>query len=293
MPIVVKVPGTCGELVQGILDEEPFLITCPINLFSAVEIKEASYGIRGLEERAKSQQALQNTCRFLGVKPETIGLNFSSEILPGKGMSSSSADIGAICKAVSIASKKEIDVEEIMEIATDIEPTDGVYFEGIVCVNYLTGEIIEDLGEPPAITLGIFDCGGTLDTLDFHRRPDLKHLNRKKERMVKEALQLVLNGFHNADIEEIGEGTMISSYANQEILYKEDLPVLWNVAQKYGAVGVTTAHSGTIMGVMFPQEDISPDNYLAFLEEVRTTCPDLTYMYQKKLLSGGFYIEKK
>jgi len=36
MKVRVKVPGTCGELVQGIKENKNFHITCPVNLFSYV-----------------------------------------------------------------------------------------------------------------------------------------------------------------------------------------------------------------------------------------------------------------
>ena len=29
MGLSVKIPGSCGELVQGMIDDIPFLVTCP------------------------------------------------------------------------------------------------------------------------------------------------------------------------------------------------------------------------------------------------------------------------
>ncbi len=39
---VARAPGTCGELLQGFLDGEYFLVTCPVNQWSVVEIAVGS-----------------------------------------------------------------------------------------------------------------------------------------------------------------------------------------------------------------------------------------------------------
>lgn len=34
MSYYVRAPGTCGEFLQGSIDGQPFLVTCPINRYS-------------------------------------------------------------------------------------------------------------------------------------------------------------------------------------------------------------------------------------------------------------------
>jgi len=41
MVIRVKVPGSCGELLQGTKNGKPFLLTCPINQYSTVLIEKS------------------------------------------------------------------------------------------------------------------------------------------------------------------------------------------------------------------------------------------------------------
>ena len=40
MEIVVRVPGSCGELVQGFAGGEPFLGTCPIDRYTTVQVSD-------------------------------------------------------------------------------------------------------------------------------------------------------------------------------------------------------------------------------------------------------------
>ena len=40
--IKVKVPGSCGEIVQGTESGRPFLITCPINCYTEVRVTRVS-----------------------------------------------------------------------------------------------------------------------------------------------------------------------------------------------------------------------------------------------------------
>ncbi|PUU86393.1 MAG: GHMP kinase, partial [Halanaerobium sp.] len=35
--VILRVPGSCGELLQGSIDDQNFLISCPINLYTEVK----------------------------------------------------------------------------------------------------------------------------------------------------------------------------------------------------------------------------------------------------------------
>ena len=34
MNFSIKIPGSCGELVQGMINDVPFLVTCPIDMYA-------------------------------------------------------------------------------------------------------------------------------------------------------------------------------------------------------------------------------------------------------------------
>ena len=52
MKLKIKMPGSCGEFVQGFFNGEPILITCPIEKFSTVTVSDEFSGVEGLGEKA-------------------------------------------------------------------------------------------------------------------------------------------------------------------------------------------------------------------------------------------------
>ncbi len=63
MGLSVKIPGSCGELVQGMIDDIPFLVTCPISMYTKASItKYFSY------LPYKARLARNKTLDYLGTK---------------------------------------------------------------------------------------------------------------------------------------------------------------------------------------------------------------------------------
>ncbi|MEW6243620.1 MAG: GHMP kinase [Bacillota bacterium] len=252
-----QAPGTCGELVQGRLDGIDFMVTCPVDLWSCVEVsvdcKRA--GRREYTSRTKAGQAVECTLARLGQPGRAFSYRVASSIPVGKGMASSSADIAAACVAAARALGKAISAEEVADIALSIEPTDGLMYPGIALFDHRMGRIRRTLGCAPPMDVIIVDPGGTVDTLMFNRRPDLAFLNRKKEREVEEALSLVEQGVIRGDPELIGCGATLSAMANQGILEKPALDRCIRMGRELGAVGVNVAHSGTVIGLLFDRRN--------------------------------------
>jgi L-threonine kinase len=286
MRIKVKIPGSCGELIQGTVNGSPFLVTCPIDSYTEVIVSDQTTSLNGLG--VKSLLALQKTLIFLGVDTYPYGMSLRSNLLQGKGMASSSADIAAVCFATAASLKKKLSSTEVGSIAASIEPTDGVFYNGIVCMNHMTGECIKLLGELPQMHIAIFDTGGLVDTLCFHQRDDLHHLNKENEPLLKKAIRLLREPYC---AESIGEAASISSLANQKILEKTLLTEIIFTAKSFGAVGVNVAHSGTIIGLLFSPET-SIDDIKKTVLIITKKFNHLTYLKTTHLISGGCFIEK-
>ena len=286
LAIIVKVPGSCGELVQGMIDSRPFLVTCPINMFSTAAADKVTVKKHILDNKAG--MALKFACQQLETDENSIDIKLSSQLIKSKGMSSSSADIAAVCKATALLCSTDMTDAAIAEIAAQIEPTDGVFCKGIVKFNHITGEILQYLGDPPPMKIAVFDCGGSVDTVVFNQRGELPYLNKQKECQIKEALELVEYGIRYNDITAIGRGATISALANQPILYKEDLEIILNAARQHNAVGINIAHSGTVIGVLFPI-DVSKYDIDNLVKNLQILCPYTKYLFTTELISGGFY----
>ncbi len=285
MEIIVRVPGSCGELVQGYLHGAPFLVTCPINRFSTAVVRDDGKQIISAGEKAR--QALRKTLDYLGKDMFPYSLTIQSELPVGKGMASSSADIAAAIISVSAALGYTINENEIAYLAASIEPTDGIFCRGVVSINYMTGKILHAYGILPPLSIAIFDLGGTIDTLHFHRKYD-KFIQCSSSRSA--AALHWLHFPYTAD--NIGAAATYSARAQQTVLYKPVLEELLHKGMLQGAVGIVAAHSGTVCGLLFPPQ--CSTQYVD--EQIGKPLAHqlaLSYIGAASLISGGWHIEER
>ncbi|SMD06067.1 GHMP kinase [Sporomusa malonica] len=285
MTIKVRAPGSCGELVQGTINGVNFLITCPVDWYSEVTVVP---GGSMTSAEPKAAAAVDKTLKYLYAAGD-FGLVVESDLPVGKGMASSSADISAACQAASLAvTGRRLSCDEIADIALAIEPTDGIFYPGIIMFDHVQGKIRRTLGTPPPINIAVFDAGGEVDTLAFNDRQDLASLNQAKELQIIQAVELVAKGLEIGDARLIGQGATMSALANQAILYKPCLDTAINISRDFGAVGVCAAHSGTVLGVMFSADAMS--GHEACIKEICRACPEVAYLKTIQLIAGGLII---
>lgn len=284
MKVKVRAPGSCGELVQGVIDGQPVLITCPVNMYSEVEIISA---IKPKAPGSKLESAVRKTLEYLEVSGTYYKAIVRSELPVGKGMASSSADISAACQAAALTAGRSLSADEIADIALSIEPTDGIFYPGIMLFDHIHGAIRLSLGKPPQIKILIFDIGGKVNTLTFNKRHDLAVLNQNKESAVRQAVALVTEGLKNGDAELIGQGATLSALANQTILYKPCLEDVLSIAREQGAVGVNIAHSGTVLGVLFTPD--KEQRFAACIDTIYQAYPKLKFVRCADLVGGGLW----
>lgn len=285
MMITVKAPGSCGELVQGTINGVNFLITCPVDWYSEVTVLA---GGNTAQSRPKTAAAMAKTLAYLKLTGN-YGITVASDLPVGKGMASSSADISAACQAAALAAAgRALSCDEIADIALSIEPTDGIFYPGIIMFDHVQGKLRRHLGNPPPIQIAVLDVGGQVDTLTFNHRQDLACLNQSKEGQVAAAAELVARGIETGDARLIGQGATMSALANQAILYKPCLEAIINISRDFGAVGVCAAHSGTVLGVMFDAAYL--DGEKTCIKEICRACPEVIYLKTVRLISGGLTI---
>ena len=281
----VRAPGVCGELVQGMLGDVYFLVTCPIDFFARarVELYADGPGVAAPVECPKAAAALSATLAHLGRADLRARLVINSPIPRGKGMGSSSADVLATIAATGLALGVDLPPGVLAKIAVSVEPTDGVMFPGIALVDHREARIAETLGPPPPMEIVALDFGGTVDTLEFNR-VDRRAAWRSIEAETTEALQLVRLGVKEGDPALVGQGASISARASQSILPKPMLPAVLEFAEAIGAVGVDVGHSGTIIGVLL---DARERRGLSAFRRARDTFPEAEMVHHFRLLGGG------
>jgi len=288
MEVRVKVPGSCGELVQGIKENKNFHITCPINLFSYVSASLNPSQKESPLTRPKAHQAMKRILKLLHKEETPLKIQIHSQIPMEKGMASSTADIIGVCSSIATLLGEKISAEKIAKIALSIEPTDGIMFKNIVCFDHLEGKILEIIGKPPKMKILVIDPGICINTMEFHKRTDLTKLYLEIQNQSLIALKLVERGIKEQNIELIGEGATLSALANQKILFKPHLNQILSVSKKMGALGVNVAHSGTVVGVLLPP-DFS--QWKALEESLQRSLNRKITFYRTFLIEGGWESE--
>jgi len=283
MKVTVRAPGSCGELAQGTIDGKNFLITCPIDVYSEVTVRTDVYTPMHLGSKVLT--AIDKTIRYLQIKGNSFHLSVKSDLPFGKGMASSSADISATCQSIALSVGMRLSPDEIADIALSIEPTDGIFYPGIVLFDHVHGLLRQHLGDAIPMYIAIFDVGGEIDTLHFNKRHDLKRLNEANECQVQQAVDFIRNGLATQDISLIGKGATISALANQKILFKPHLEKMIAIGHSWGAVGVNIAHSGTVVGVLFPINKLA--NCPFCIAQISKCCTGVNYLRTVQFISGG------
>ncbi|WP_042278346.1 GHMP family kinase ATP-binding protein [[Clostridium] dakarense] len=279
-------PASCGEFVQGILEKEEYLSSYAIDLYSKAEVEEKLRNIN--MGPSKSRHAIEKVFeRFdLPIKEsKNISLNINSEIPVGKGMASSTADIGATIVATLGLIKKNLTSEEISYIASTIEPTDSTYIEKNVVFNPLNGEVIKYLGNIKNSKVVILEPNKTLDTMKIRNTPNYKDIKIQNKDIISEAFYLLEEGIKNNNLSLVGKAATLSSLANENIDKKDGLKEIIEISQNYGAYGVNIAHSGTVVGILLDQSM----NDKKLIELLKESNIDSVYkkIYTSNIIDGG------
>jgi L-threonine kinase len=206
--------------------------------------------VRGLEDSWKARRAVELTLEALGRDDVDVHADIASPLPPGKGMASSTADVVAVALVTSAALGGPISAQELGAIAVRIEPSDGVMFPGIALFDHRSGTMGRTLGAPPAMMVLVLDFGGAVDTIAFNQHDRDETLSRPDARW-RDALEMVAEGVRAGDARLLARGATLSTEAHQHAVPKPHVADVLSFARSVGALGVNTAHSGTVMGVLF------------------------------------------
>ncbi|MBS3811376.1 MAG: kinase [Halanaerobiales bacterium] len=289
MEVKVKVPGSCGEFIQGYLNGENFLISSPVDIYSTAYVRKTEKHSQILinDNKQKTYLAVQKTLSYCNKEHVGLNLKIESDIPYAKGMSSSTADITAAVIATLLLFNKKVEIEFVKKIALEVEPSDATFMKGIVLFDHINGHINQYLGEIDQLPVLIFDYGGEIETLSFNARKDLATLNSQKSNYIKKALKLIKRGIKTKNYKMLGRGATISSLANQSIINKQDLKSLISILKKQsGFLGLITAHSGTIIGVILKEERFGEE----IASVISANFPFLDLLFKSRLINGGYEV---
>ena len=248
-------PASCGEFVQGVLDNEEYLSSYAINLFSVATLEEGKEIIQ--KGPSKSRRAMELVFEKFGLPvdaTQNISLNIKSQIPVGKGMASSTADIGATIKATLSMLNKTLTGEEISKLAVKIEATDSLLLNQHSIFNPLTADIKKYLGGINDAKVVILEPDDILDTKSIRMTPNYKMYKMQNKEIIKKSFELLDEGLAKNDLNLIGKACTYSGLANENIHKKPFLEKIIDISDKYGCYGVNIAHSGTVIGILMNKE---------------------------------------
>ena len=284
--VKVRVPGSCGELIQGQLDGQDFLISCPVNLYSQAKVKllPETNKIKLNKGFSKSYKAARKTLEYYQLQGIGLEIEIDSELLIGQGMASSTADMAAVVSAIMLLINKKIDYKVLINILLAIEPTDSIFLPGFYKFDHLNGRIIEKLDPLPKFDILIFSNNAAeINTLAFNNSDKIKSLKESKEQSVNQALKYILTGINTRSKKLIGQGITLSSLAHQEILPKTGLIKINDLISKYQQIyGLNIAHSGNLIG-LFIEPGFKNKKLIKNIEHNS----DFKFYQRARLISGG------
>jgi L-threonine kinase len=213
--------------------------------------------------------------------PATGEARLRSTVPPGKGLGSSTADVGAALFALAAAHGITLASEEAARIALTVEPTDGSLFPGIVAFDHREGRWFEALGDPPPVVIVLLDPGGTVDTVAYNA-VDRSAVLRRNEPRTREALAMARAAMRAGDVALLGAAATLSAMTHQPVLPKPLLGPAIAAAREVGAAGVCVAHSGTAVGILLDARRADAEAARAWVTR-RLACPARLV----RLVSGG------
>jgi L-threonine kinase len=253
--------GTFGELLQGVLPEgdRDFLVTLPITEHSTAWLTLT--GERGPvlvvpAGKRKSHQLVLTMLAACGYQGGG-GLELTSPLPEGKGLASSSADLVATARAVADALGLSLDGAPIEALLRQIEPSDGVMYDGIVSYYHRESRLRESLGCLPRLTIVAVDEGGQVDTVRHNR---IRHPRTGQDkREYAELLATLSAAVRTHDLAAVGAVSTRSAQLSTKLRPRRHLEALLRISAEADALGLAAAHSGTVLGVLIAGHDPEHD----------------------------------
>jgi uncharacterized protein involved in propanediol utilization len=187
-------------------------------------------------------------------------LELTGEVPLGRGFGSSTSDVLAAITAVCNAFSVTLPPEAAAKIAVQAETaSDSLMFGGrTVLFAQREGEVIEDFGAslPQARILGFGSRpspGGASTGVDTLALPPARYTPRETAQFA-ELRAMLRTAVATKDVVLLGEVATASTRLNQHHLPIPALDRLLGIVEEVGAVGLQTAHSGDISGIILDRD---------------------------------------
>ena len=271
-----------GELFQGAVRRDGVVTPCLVSLprhdriaVCRLELFEA----RALEVvpswKSKALRSARLVLERFGRRDAAGRLTLVSQVEPGLGLGSSTADVVAAARAAAALVGAELSTTEMAAIAVEAElAVDPLMFDLFALLfAQRSGEILEDWGHwyPDFAVVGVNLAapGIRVDTLAL---PPLSYSEAELDEF-ETLVAMLREGFRERDPVTIAQVATRSAELNQAHLPLPGFDTVRHLAEDAGALGVQISHSGVVGGILLDGGDSALDDKLASL---RSSLRDLT-----------------
>ncbi|UGY16852.1 kinase [Bradyrhizobium septentrionale] len=268
--------GHHGELLQGVFEGEDGrlhrgLITLPFPARHSVATfwPQSTEGIRTSPPgRSKAARAIALTFEHLGYDQFGGDLTIQSNIPAGHGYGSSTADVVAAIRAAAVSAGAALSRATVSRLAVAAEgASDPAAYDGqSVLYAQREGMVIELFADeyPDFMVVGFRHPNDQpVDTLQL---PPARYDAREIEQF-RCLRGLAAQAIMRQDARLLGRMATASSRINQRYLSKSHFEDLLHLTAQVGACGLQVAHSGSLMGILFPAEEADVTQRTAALAE--------------------------
>lgn len=249
----------CGEIFQGqIKDSDQRLrrcllsLPCPVLSSKAVFVPSTSGDLIVLPpDKLKAKKAALATLDYLQAEPVGGVLTVESNIPEAKGCGSSTADCVAAVIATTAAMGRSLSEAEVARLVVNAEIASGnLMFKDAVLFAHREGVVLENYSRKiPALEVLSLDTAEDelVHTLEF---PPATYTCQQQE-IFQKLISDLQRAMYQNDVKLLGRVATASSWINDLFLPKPLLPEVQRLAGIHGAVGVSVAHSGTMLSILF------------------------------------------
>ncbi|MGC8782461.1 MAG: hypothetical protein ACP5UQ_16490 [Anaerolineae bacterium] len=251
----VRLPGTCGEWVQGTLDGVPCLVSCAIDWWAEATVHVGTAGRPNAPHDApKAVAALRLALTAAGVPAADVRLVLRNPLPRGRGYASSTADVAGAIYTAGAALGRPFAPDEVARLAVQVEPSDSTIFPGPTLFAHRDAGFYRPLPPLPPLAVVILDPGGAVDTLAFNAADHTAAL-RKLAPGHRDAFGRFEAGLAAGDPVEVAQAAALSARLHQAILPDELVDAALACYAHLGALGLCRAHSGTLVGLICRPEE--------------------------------------
>lgn len=249
--------GTLGELLQGpVLDRgerEIGLISLPLPRYSRMRFErgQASPHELDLPQLPRCRQAVALYLQRHGLSLPPGRWQHDTELLPGKGMASSTADLVATIRCLDQLFGRVSRLEEIIAVLGRLERSDSVFLDHYALYLSERQRLLRRFDHVPRLYACYADEGGTVATDAV--TAELHAHYAAQRHTYRRTLQQMLAAFAAADDAAIARCAGISAVLGQDVVPKRHLGALQRQQRRFAAAGIVVAHTGSLLGYLFLQ----------------------------------------